>query len=1515
MKLTVKWIYRVVRSVLVTALVLAVVLFASLYVALQLPAVQERIKGEGEQALSQLLGTQVSIGHVDIKPFNQLVLHDVTVPDQQGDSLLHVATLGAGIDLGTLLGERRLLFTYGEIIGLKGHITRPDKDSPTNLQFIIDAFKPKPNQPPKPFDVEIRGVVIRQSELTYDVLNQPRKPQQRFDANHINVADLRADVSLPRLRNGDFHIQVKRLALAEQSGFALKNLSANTIVTDTLLRVDGLDIELPRSHVRLADVELAYSSMSNLGHELGAMSLPIATEQSTVTPADLKAFAPQLGAWTEPLAVSTAVVVTPNAGDVHIGKLKVADSNHEINVDLTGYLTGLSKTGELQFSFPRLKVDASQGILKRVMAMIPTVSAQGRALVERCGNVSVNAAVRGNRQAIKVDGTAATSLGAVDMKAALAGGDAKVVKGQVSTTGVNIGRLLGKTDLLGEVAATADIDLSLKGGEATGGLKGRVDHIDFKGRRIHGITADVTADAGHVYAGRVTVDDATASLDVEGQVKLAGADTRIEATALVRHLTPAAWGMKGKLAHGTIALQARADFVGDKPDNATGSLNLSDLVYTTPSGTIVSFDHIDIEADNTSSPQHIGLDCDFLHGDITGQYSFSTIVPAVKGLLAQAFPQYFGGNTSHGGAPNDVDFHFTLQPSDDLQQLLSLPMRVLDKAELSGHISESASGMDVLLTAPYLLQGKKVIEGTTLTARLDSASRSATLHASSLVPSKNGKIAVDVDAAGAADRLDANLAWRVMRPEGFHGNLNLSALLERTADRRLNATIDVNPSQLVFNDTVWTVEPGRVRIEDGTTIVEHLEGHNDRQSVRIAGTVSRNPDHELCLELNDVSLDYVFETLNIPNVDFGGRATGKFYASDLLSGAPRLATPGLHVAALSYNDAVMGDADIQSHWNNDEKAVALRADLAQQWGGNTIIDGAIFVADDSLNLTIDAQRANVAFMKPFMAAFADDVQGHVSGHAVLAGNFSTINLAGDVLADSLSLRLGYTGVTYTCAGDSVHIVPDYIRFDGVRLRDRDGHQARLSGWLRHRAFHDPVFEFAVTDAHDLLCYDTTEADNPVWHGTIYGNGAAFVTGEPGRVDIKVNMTTAPRSSFTFVLSDALEASDYNFITFRDRGQAADSIAGHTVAELDTLPEAVRRYMAQAAKQEQSQPTHYSIDLQGDITPDAALVLVMDPVGGDRVRATGRGSMRMTYNDANEMAVFGTYTLERGNYNFTLQDIIIRDFTIRDGSSITFQGDPYAAVLDLQAVYALNANLRDLDESFASDKEINRTNVPVHALLRAKGPISQPDISFDLEFPTLATDAYRKVRSIISTDEMMNRQIIYLLALSRFYTPEYMNPNGNSARGGELASVASTTISSQLSSMLGKMSDKWSISPNFRSDRGDFSDMEVDVALRSQLLNNRLLLNGNFGYRDNTYSNQGSNFVGDFDIEYLLTRRGTLRLKAYNHFNDQNYYIRNALTTQGVGVMWKHDFDRPFDFLRRPAAPAAAPADSIQGKAP
>ena len=1501
--------YNVLRSVVVTTLTLIIALFAMAYLVLLLPPVQDKLLHEGEKALGEYLNTTVSIGSVSISPFNQIEVNDVLINDQHGDSLLNIGKLGAGISLKELIANGRLVVTYGEIIGLDGHVTRPDKDSPTNIQFLIDAFKPKENKPSKPFDVQVKTVVVRGSALTYDVLDQPHRPG-RLDPNHLAVSNLRADLILPHLKNNDFDISIKRLSFDEQSGLALKRLSADVHITDTKLDVKGLTVKMPNSDIRLDDIHLDYTSLKSLGSELASMPLRVGTPGSTITPADLAPLLPQLKQFNEPLLVTATVERDGNR--ISVPNLSLHQAGGSLELDTRGAITLSGMGGGIKsLDLDRLDLTASASQVSHITRLITAMPASTRDFITRCGDLHVNGALHNVNNHVEFDGHIGTSLGDTQLNGALTQlpGGARF-NGHVKTDGLKLGSMLGKQDLLGQVAVDAQIDASVQGNDVSGHLQGSIPFVDFKGTRYHNITANIDK-KGNDIKGEMAMNDPAGRINIDGYAFINGPNSTYDLNITTRDLDLAHMGLTGMYPDHRLSTTVTASFWGNSLDNATGYVQLDDVDFTDRTGKGLRIKSLQLSADDNDGEKLFSITSDHVNGYIEGQYDFYTIVPTVKHVLSRTFPQYFGDYASyyHSGLPTQVNFDFVLTPDEELNEMLKLPVGLIYRTTLKGRLDEQENSFDLTLDAPFILQGNKIIEATRLSASLDSLTGRAVLNMQSLYPMKEGKMALNIDASGQDNRLDANIGWRVQRDADFHGNLNLSALLDRSASSKFKADIDILPSLMVFNDTVWNVERGRVTIDDGTVTVDNLSGGHENQYIRVNGKASRDPNDVMCLELSDVSLDYVFGTLAIDHVDFGGRATSKVYASDLFSGAPRVHSPSLFIKDITYNDALMGDLDIEVNYDNDTRGIMVKGDIVQRNGRTSTLDGGIYVSDDSLNIVFNTDHANVAFLKPYMEAFTGDVQGEMSGKATLFGNFHTINLEGDLMVDTLRFLVDYVNCYYTTSNARIHVIPDYIEIDNIPIHDRDGHEARFNGWLKHDAFHRPEFNFAITGAHDFLAYDTNPSINPHWYGTIYGNGACFVEGGPGMVQVKVNMTSAPHSKFTFVMSDEEQAVGYTFITFRDRSKPQQP---QVQQQPDTIDLILSQLQQQVKQEEISEPSAYFIDLQGDITPDLDLTVVMDPVGGDRIKATGNGHMRLTYNNNGELETYGKYTLDKGTYNFTLQDMIIKDFTINDGSSISFQGDPYAATLDLEARYSLNANIRDLDESFGQDPDLNRTSVPVHALLKAKGIISQPDISFDLEFPSLTTEADRKIKSIISTDEMMNRQIIYLLALNRFYTPEYM---GTSTNQNELiTSVASSTIAGQLSNILGKMTDNLSIMPNVRTDRGDFSDVEVDVALSSQLLNNRLLLNGNFGYRENTYNTSNTNFIGDFDLEYLLNAKGTFRLKAYNHFNDQNYYLRNALTTQGVGILWKHDFDKPRSKSKQPQQLEPA-IDSIPKREP
>jgi len=297
-------------------------------------------------------------------------------------------------------------------------------------------------------------------------------------------------------------------------------------------------------------------------------------------------------------------------------------------------------------------------------------------------------------------------------------------------------------------------------------------------------------------------------------------------------------------------------------------------------------------------------------------------------------------------------------------------------------------------------------------------------------------------------------------------------------------------------------------------------------------------------------------------------------------------------------------------------------------------------------------------------------------------------------------------------------------------------------------------------------------------------------------------------------------------------------------------------------------------------------------------------------------MYGSYEIEKGSYDFNIREmlkIIPWKFEIKEGSSVSFNGDPFAANLNITAIFPVLANLGDLSDALSPGHL--RTNVNVHCILGISGDLVLPKLRFDLELPDSDEELGRQVKSIVNTEDMMNRQILYLLTMKKFYTLEGNAGQRNTARTNDLAAFASSTLSSQLSNLLGSMSRNVQISTRMKTSDGNFTDSEFALLLSSQILNNRLTINGNLGYRDNP--NISAYFVGDFDIEYKLTHSGDIRLKGYNHYNNLWYYtIRGPVPTQGVGILFKKDFNKITDilpFLNRKKSEKPLPVQILQNK--
>ncbi len=1521
----VRSIYRVARGILFTAIILVVALYLAAYILISVPSFQGQLKGIAEREASAFLGSEISIGEMSIMPFNEVRLHDVTVLDKDGEKCGRVETLGAGISLWRLLTERRIEFSYAEIIGLEVAVRQAKEGGPLNIQYIIDAFKPKDkNKKPRQYDINLRNIVLRKCSASFDKEWMPfRKDYSGMDFNHVYIKDLKADINIPKISNDDVKIDLRRLSFKVSGGLSVQTISLRAHMTPHSLSVENFVVKLPSTELRPSDFRLEFDGYADLLNSLKEGDHHVVMVDNFVAPSDFSWLLPKLRDYTDPLTLS--LDVAGNLNSLRLSKFSLESEDGSFSLDLSGEADSIGNKKNLKVIVDDVKLRVSESDMERLWYDFIVLPRNGDNEMSRAGSVlprnggaSLPKRVedilsRSGRIEISATGEAHPSSGdyEADCNLSTLCGDIFVsarteslrkgtgnIQAELFTEGLDIGRLLADSTF-GMTSLDLTFDGSLHGKDFNGHAVASVPMIEMKGKTYGGIFAELWKEGKEINAD-VSCDNEMANMKASASAIVDGVASRIEMSANIGFFKPSMAGILKKYEGYTFSGNVEADIVGNSPDNAQGKVELTDLNFFSAEKKSISLDKIMLESATMDSLRRIAVNSDWIDGEIAGRFKFKDAVAGLQCMISRVVPSIVGCNDHQKESQSDLDFKFLLKPDNSVAEFLSIPYRLLVEIPITGSLHTGDDLASLKIDIPYLQKGRdKLVRDTRL--NLDIANGIARIDAATTMPAKKGDMSVGLNIVGENDNILADVNWETIDNSFLNGAISLGARLHRDElSRNPEIEVDIVPSVFEFGTAKWNIDRSNISFNDGILDVKGLKIWHEGQFIDIEGKASSSATDSIRVRLADIDVGYVFDTLNINYVTFGGIATGDLTAYGVLSKNPVASTDNLRIKEMSYNGAVLGDGRIKSHWDNNQKKVAIGAEIKGDGASRSSIDGGIWVTRDSLSFAIDADRVPVGFLQPFMSAFTSDVKGYASGKAKLFGTFSDIDLVGKILADSLSIKLDYTNVTYH-GTDSVILNPGKIIIPSFRLYDKKGNSALLTGELTHRYFHDPRFNFRISDVSNMLCYDTNAKINPDWYGTFYGNGNAVVRGWPGAVSVSVDMTAVGASNFTFVLNDTQAAEDYRFLTFTDKRKEA-----REALKADSVP-AVLAAFRKKAESANNSPSKFMIDIRGTVTPSTLMTLVMDPVAGDKITTRGNGNIQVDYDsESDEMQMFGKYTLEEGNYNFSLQDLILRDFKIRRGSSISFNGDPFNAMLDITASYRVNTNLSDLDKSFSTDKDLARTNVPVDAMLMVDGEMQHPDITFDIELPTLTQDVERKVKSIISTDDMMSRQIIYLLALNKFYTPEYM---GTSGSGSELAAVASSTLSSQLSNMLGQLTDKFTLAPSFRSDKGDFSDIEVDLALSSRLLNNRLLLNGNFGYRDRSTSQ--TTFVGDFDLEYILSNNGNLRLKAYNHFNDQNYYLRQALTTQGLGIIYRKDFDNPFTFLRKRKKSSSASAEPIE----
>ena len=159
-----------------------------------LPAAQRYIGSKVSEVLGEKLGTQVSVGRVDLGFLNRLILDDVVIYDQRKKEMLKVARMTAKIDVAPL-AIGRISVSSAQVFGARLSLYKMTKDAPANFQFVLDSLASTDTTSQTPLDLRINSFIMRHSSVSYDQWDAVKTPEV-FNPQHVMVSGISAHIIL-----------------------------------------------------------------------------------------------------------------------------------------------------------------------------------------------------------------------------------------------------------------------------------------------------------------------------------------------------------------------------------------------------------------------------------------------------------------------------------------------------------------------------------------------------------------------------------------------------------------------------------------------------------------------------------------------------------------------------------------------------------------------------------------------------------------------------------------------------------------------------------------------------------------------------------------------------------------------------------------------------------------------------------------------------------------------------------------------------------------------------------------------------------------------------------------------------------------------------------------------------------------------------------------------------------------------------------------------------------------------
>lgn len=1422
--------------------------------------VQTNLGNFATKKINQNFSTDVSIGKINMSFLGTLAFKDIQIRDHHQDTLIFVKKLSISLLSGKKVLDGNLLFGDVSIEDAYCYMKTYRGEGKSNMSVFVDSFRseaPKDSLDPL-FVLKSKNVYVQ--NLDFKLINENNQNPLKFSASKVG-----GNLQEMAIVGADFSAKARGLYFKTNQEIQVTNLTTNYGYTRNAMHFNNTKLETENSSL-IGDLLFTYKS-GGLADFSDAVKIKANFKESKLKILDLKKFYKELN----------GEDVVSFSGNLN-GKL----NDFDIEKLLLSSVKGIYLNGDLSF---KNAVNSDRGFVfnadlknltatdKELRDILPNVL--GKILPSELdkfgqfniqGKVQLTPALMSASVRVKSQiGTFISDLEITDVAAI----DTASYSGDIQLESFDIGALFNNP-VFGKIFLKGQVDgHGFKLENINTKFIGNITEFNFNGYCYKNIIANGQYQ-NNKFDGGLVIDDANFKMKFDGLADMSLAVHKFDFKSDISYLNLEKTNLFKRDSISIVKGRIALDIEGNAFNDILGKAIFKNVLYTNQEKEY-RFKEFIVSSSLKDSIKTIDVASDdIVKGYITGKFSFSELLKVAQNALGSIYTNY----QPYEVASNQfLDFNFTIY--NQIVNVFFPEIFIDNKTKIKGKINGGKNLFRLHLSSPRIaLYGADI---KTVSLRTDTKSP---FYNTSFTAEQVKTKYYNISKLNLLNRTENDtLYFKSVFKGGKRKNEDFNLDFFYTFNSEKKAVLGFEKSSFIFKENTWNINPDKNNTDKITFDLKTNEFSfsqfmlvSGEQKIEFTGNLKGTEEKMLLADFTKVKLQSF-----LPEIDSLGLEGSLSGHLDFVQKGGDYTPEGvLTVKDFEVNDFRQGDLSIKVKGKNSYKKYEVSAAIENEDAKSILAKGILDFSSERpiIDLNVFLEAFQLEAFSPLGKNVLSSLRGTATGDFTLRGFLGNPDMEGELRLKKAGLKFPYLNVDYDFEGESVItlIQQSFILEDFVLVDTKKKSRGVFKGDISHNNFKQWFLSLKI-DSDNLLVLNTENTEESQYYGSAFIDGSAAIYGLTDRLTIDLNAKTMPGTIFVVPLKDIETVDSYGLIHFK-----SDEVK---------IQEMQKEVALEALK-------GLTLNIDLEVTKDAVAQVVIDEVYGSKLSGRGAGNLQIEINTRGTFNMFGDYLVDSGVYDFKYGGFVNRPFKIQKGGTVSWNGNPADANLEVTAVYKAKANPGVLLENFNSNR-----NIEVDLVTRITGSLFNSKQELDIQLSNVEASIANELEFILNDNNVNEKttQFISLLAFGNFVNPDKVDFDANTT----ITNTASSAIAAAFSGLLNSPESKFQLGVDYQQGQNDNdlerlnTDNQVDLSVSTQV-SDRIIINGKVGVPIGTQTQ--ASVVGEVKVEVLLNKKGTFRGTIFNRQNEIQYTAEDQGYTQGIGLSYQVNFNTLLGLLQR-----------------